>query len=67
MFVEPELITGSNAYRSTNVTPPRRLEAKRDGYVERTSPRVTVCGVPSATTARPLPANTPSFCCTAFA
>lgn len=36
MFIEPELITGSNAYRSTNVTPPRRLEAKRDGYVERT-------------------------------
>ena len=36
MFIEPELITGSNAYRSSNVTPPRRLEAKRDGYVERT-------------------------------
>ncbi|MGV0039491.1 alpha/beta fold hydrolase [Mycobacterium colombiense] len=36
MFIEPELITGSNAYRSTNVTPPQRLEAKRDGYVERT-------------------------------
>lgn len=36
MFLEPELITGSNAYRSTNVTPPPRLDAKRDGYVERT-------------------------------
>ncbi|WP_419538662.1 alpha/beta fold hydrolase, partial [Mycobacterium colombiense] len=36
MFIEPELISGSNAYRSTNVTPPRRLEAKRGGYAERT-------------------------------
>jgi pimeloyl-ACP methyl ester carboxylesterase len=36
VFLEPEQITGSNAYRSTNVTPPQRLEAKRDGYVQRT-------------------------------
>lgn len=36
MFIEPELITGSNAYRSTNVTSPRRLAAKRGGYAERT-------------------------------
>lgn len=36
MFTEPELLTGSKAYRSSNVTPPQRLDAKRDGYVERT-------------------------------
>lgn len=36
MFSEPESITGSNAYRSTDVTPPRGLVAKRDGYAERT-------------------------------
>lgn len=36
VFIEPELITGTNAYRSTNVTLPQRLNAKRDGYVERT-------------------------------
>ncbi len=34
MFTEPELITGSNAYRSSNVTPPRRLVTTSDGYVE---------------------------------
>lgn len=36
MFTAPELMTRTNAYRSTTAAPPRRLSARRDGYVERT-------------------------------
>ena len=36
MFTQPELTTGSNAYRATTATLPPRLYAKRDGYAERT-------------------------------
>lgn len=36
MFTQPELSTGSNAYRATIPAPPTRLCARRNGYVERT-------------------------------
>jgi pimeloyl-ACP methyl ester carboxylesterase len=36
VFIEPELATGSNAYRANTSALPRRIEARRDGYVERT-------------------------------
>ncbi|OBA70728.1 alpha/beta hydrolase [Mycobacterium sp. 1554424.7] len=36
MFTQPELTTGTNAYRATTASLPLRLDAKRDGYVERT-------------------------------
>lgn len=36
MFTQPELTTGTNAYRATITPRPRRLPATRDGYVERT-------------------------------
>jgi len=36
VFTQPELTTGTNAYRATTAVLPRRLDAKRDGYVERT-------------------------------
>jgi pimeloyl-ACP methyl ester carboxylesterase len=36
VFTQPEMTTGSNAYRATTAAPPRRLPAPRDCYVERT-------------------------------
>jgi pimeloyl-ACP methyl ester carboxylesterase len=36
VFTQPELTTGSNAYRATTATLPPRLDAKRDGYAKRT-------------------------------
>ncbi|MBW0015851.1 alpha/beta fold hydrolase, partial [Mycobacterium sp.] len=36
MFTQPELTTGTNAYRATTATVPLRLDARREGYVERT-------------------------------
>ncbi|BBZ52657.1 alpha/beta hydrolase [Mycobacterium heidelbergense] len=36
MFTQPELTTGTNAYRATTAALPQRLDARRDGYVERT-------------------------------
>lgn len=36
MFTQPELMTGTNAYRATTPAPLQRLNARRAGYVERT-------------------------------
>ncbi len=36
VFTHSELTTGTNAYRATTAALPRRLDARRDGYVERT-------------------------------
>ncbi|MCV7103233.1 alpha/beta fold hydrolase [Mycobacterium palustre] len=36
MFTQPELTTGSNAYRTSSPPRPPRLPVRRDGYVERT-------------------------------
>jgi pimeloyl-ACP methyl ester carboxylesterase len=36
VFTQPELTTGTNAYRAATASLPQRLDAKRDGYVERT-------------------------------
>ncbi len=36
MFTQPELTTGTNAYCADTGALPRRLDAKREGYVERT-------------------------------
>ncbi len=36
MFTQPDLTTGTNAYRAAPQALPQRLDAKRNGYVERT-------------------------------
>jgi pimeloyl-ACP methyl ester carboxylesterase len=36
VFTQPELTTGTNAYCADTTALPRRLDAKREGYVERT-------------------------------
>jgi len=36
VFTQPELMTGTNAYRATSAALPQRLSARRGGYVERT-------------------------------
>jgi alpha-beta hydrolase superfamily lysophospholipase len=36
VFTQPELTTGSNAYRANAVALPRPLPVRRDGYLERT-------------------------------